>query len=96
MYYGVDCWACLGERRDCEVCNGGGKLPQTVCPNCQQSPDIHRALQTYRWMQRGFLPAPGSTLEQSHTWVVAVELIERLWDHQRAKSLERARQQTHP
>ncbi len=31
-------------------------------------------------------------LEQSHTWVItAVELIERLWNHQQAKSLERAK-----
>ena len=66
-------------------------LPQTVCPNCQMTPDIQLALQTYRWTRRGFLPSQGAVLDQSHTWVVAAELIERLWNHQEVKRAERAR-----
>lgn len=49
---------------------------------------MEQAIRTYRWMLKGFLPAGGGLLDQSHSFLKVAEFIERLWTHFENKRLE--------
>lgn len=92
-YFRVDCHRCLSADPRCRACEGEGKVWASVCPMCCYTPELRRAMETYRWVKRGFLPVAGSLLDQSYTFLRAVEEIERLEEHFRSKSAERARRE---
>ncbi len=80
-YYALDCWACFGRNRYCDVCDGVGRLPFSTCPDHLSSPDVELAVRCYRWVERGQLPVPGAVLDQAQTFLRVVEFIERVWTH---------------
>ncbi len=86
--YGVTCWACLGEG-ECDKCQGTGTLIFDRCAVCLSEPWMPGLLRFYRLQGRGFLPAAGGTLDQTHVWMLLFELIDRLWRHHEAAWIER-------
>lgn len=41
--------------------------------------DIEAMYTAYHWYRKGFLPAAGGMLDQTHHFVAAVAHLERLW-----------------
>lgn len=79
----------MAQGRSCGVCDGAGRIAMTRCAVCCMTKQVERAIQAYRWSEKGHLPAPGAVLEQAHTWLEANAIIDRLWAHHREQRIER-------
>lgn len=78
--YEVTCWSCKGfdPQRRCKTCGGRTTLPMHRCPGRCRTPATLDVLRAHRWLKRGVLPVPGGYLDQSHTFLEAVEWIESI------------------
>jgi hypothetical protein len=58
------------------------------CPSCLTTPTINLYLRTHKWVRRGFLPRPGTWMEQPNHLMAAVDLIDRLLARFEARAAE--------
>lgn len=73
----MDCVRCGGADRNCKLCKGSGQEKFYRCPVKRLTPDIIHFFRFYRFYKQGFLPVEGGLLDQSATFIQAVEIIDR-------------------
>lgn len=76
----IHCWSC-GKKpvKSCRICEGSGKIAIKKCPNRLLSREIIAAWRAYTYYRNGFLPSSGAMLDQSHTFLEALSLLDSLY-----------------
>ena len=72
----MDCIRCKGTDEECPVCKGSNKEQFYRCPYRYLTFDTVRFLRFYRFFKQGLLPVQGGVLDQSATFLRAVEIVE--------------------
>ncbi len=82
----VPCWQCGGTRADCSLCEGLKTVPIKRCPYRFVDVSAWDACRSLSMLEVGVLPGPGGWMNQSATWLEAVQIVaahKRHYDEQR-------------
>jgi hypothetical protein len=68
----IDCTACNGD--GCELCKTG-RLVIDGCPKRMIPGEIWTVLRAVNWAEKGMWPTAGGLMDQSHSFLTAMELV---------------------
>ncbi len=89
--YSLDCPSCFGS--GCGDCKKKGFISLDTCPNCLSTPEINFIRRSHEWMERGFLPFPGSWGDQPKILIDALDAVEALTNYYKRKAEDRLSRQ---
>ncbi|MEO0478414.1 MAG: hypothetical protein AAF196_02940 [Planctomycetota bacterium] len=73
------CPRCLGRQHACGLCKGSGKWILHECPGRRLDPGAQQVLNTALFaLEHGVLPGPGSLLDQTKDFQLALSVVSRL------------------